>query len=847
MLGTRQEQVLKLLAEEGGSLTLYAISKQLGMTKSNTANCLRSLEGQGYIVRHVEGRSKPYKLADDIHEHVLKCIRDKTDLKDLGGFRSRSSNEVPPVPEYATEQDKKLSEALEALYERRTALESQGEDTAVVTAEIIELKRRLREGPELVPGDRVNDRYKLLSVCGRGGFATVWAAYDSRSRRQVALKILHAQFASSEERKERFFRGCRFMQRLDHPHIVKVLEGEAEDTGRPFFVMELLRGGNLWEAIQRGDLASDTLLEHVEKVAAAVAHAHANGVIHRDIKPANILLTREGTPKLSDFDLVRAADTTGGTRTGALGTFVYAAPEAMRQAQTAGPTADVYGLAMTALVGLTGRVPDVAEKFQPNVLVAGLNASPAVVELLKASLQVDPSTRPADAQVFLDRFEGRHKASPSHRGPEDLPTGLTSLQEDLREVIPTALPALLPARPADAPSTPTIIANRAPSPTWQEDADPSGIYADVVFSEAQVRFRMRWIEPGTFTMGSPDDEVGRQDHEGPQHQVTLTQGFWLADTPCTQAVYAAVMGTSPSRFKGADRPVEEVSWDDAQEFLQRINERLPGSAFMLPTEAQWEYAARAGTTAARYGALDAIAWYGGNGEGQTHSVKQKQPNAWGLYDTLGNVWEWTQDGAEQRPLAPYGKTPRTDPVATSDEHSGRGCPRRVLGQRRAARARGVPLRVPPRVPPRPRRVPIGPRSSGVADRVDGGAVPGPGRPSSGRSPGTERPTAGVERRERWLDLTERFCAAPKTGRPPLRPTPPPRPDPPHCGSSTRRSRTPPRAAARRLYPQRTKGHREADPLGDSEDRAQSVAPTESGPPSTAGRSTRKISRYIRCT
>ena len=121
---------------------------------------------------------------------------------------------------------------------------------------------------------------------------------------------------------------------------------------------------------------------------------------------------------------------------------------------------------------------------------------------------------------------------------------------------------------------------------------------------------MRYIEPGTFMMGSPDDDPEAFDRERPQHKVTLTKGFWLADSECTQAVYQAVTGKkNPSRFQGDDRPVERVSWNDAQAFLQALNQKLPGLQARLPTEAQWEYAARAGTTEARYGALDTIAWY----------------------------------------------------------------------------------------------------------------------------------------------------------------------------------------------------------------------------------------------
>ena len=112
----------------------------------------------------------------------------------------------------------------------------------------------------------------------------------------------------------------------------------------------------------------------------------------------------------------------------------------------------------------------------------------------------------------------------------------------------------------------------------------------------------------------------------------------MFDTPCTQALWQAVMGRNPSRFKGKNRPVEQVSWEDCQTFLNKLNAQLPGLALCLPMEAQWEYACRAGTETARYQEeLDAIAWYDENSNGETHEVGLKHPNAWGLYDMLGNV------------------------------------------------------------------------------------------------------------------------------------------------------------------------------------------------------------------
>ena len=167
----------------------------------------------------------------------------------------------------------------------------------------------------------------------------------------------------------------------------------------------------------------------------------------------------------------------------------------------------------------------------------------------------------------------------------------------------------------------------------------------VALCVAKVEQRLRWIPPGRFRMGSLEDDRESFDDERPRHQVQLTRGFWLFDTPCTQALWQAVMGQNPSMFKDAERPVESVSWEDCQEFIAKLNEQLLGLALQLPTEAQWEYACRAGTDTPCYAKkLDAIAWYDKNSERQTHPVKQKQPNAWGLYDMLGNVLEWCHDG-----------------------------------------------------------------------------------------------------------------------------------------------------------------------------------------------------------
>jgi len=219
----------------------------------------------------------------------------------------------------------------------------------------------------------------------------------------------------------------------------------------------------------------------------------------------------------------------------------------------------------------------------------------------------------------------------------------TGAMEDLLELGPQGARVLLGLDPGPAlvPSPPSPGPSGAPSQELTLDLG-GGVTMELVL-----------VPAGEFLMGSPESEVGRDDDEGPQHRVTIARPFYLGEYEVTQAQWQAVMGSNPSFFKGDDElPVENMFWEDCQRFCEKLNERIAGTGrgvrVRLPTEAEWEYACRARSTG-RFcfgdsdGQLGEHAWYHGNSGDQTHSVGRKEPNAWGLYDVHGNVWEWCED------------------------------------------------------------------------------------------------------------------------------------------------------------------------------------------------------------
>ena len=537
----------------------------------------------------------------------------------------------PPInllrPDLRDPHRKRTTTELEqAYFQRDTLLQTQaGADTTALDSRILDLKRELRQGPQLHAGEFLADgRYQLIHTLGRGGFATVWLAVDREAGEQVAIKVLHGQFSTSEERRERLFRGARQMAKLEHEHIVEVLDAEPEmDDGWSFFVMEYLPGGDFRQAVLLNRLDLEARLGVLEKVAAALDFAHGEGMIHRDVKPANILLDGEGRPKLTDFDLVRAGDSTGMTRTQAgMGSYLYAAPESMVDAASVDSRCDLYSLAATVVFALQGRELDPLFLLKREQYLAQLDLGERTVEALLLGLEIEPEQRPKSASQWI----------------RDLRAALRNSDSAPQESDGSPRPDSRPA-----PPPPKMRQSREVSRARQSLSDSD------LFHRAQtvdgVVPLWREIPAGKGWIGSPDDEEGRYGQEGPRHPIEVVQPFWLAAVPVTNRQYAA-FGANKADSDSPDHPVVDVSWDDAMKFCRWLSEEQGFRGARLPTEEEWEYACRAGTSTRYWSgdseeALAKVGWYKANSEGGTHAVGEKPANPWGLYDLHGNVWEWT--------------------------------------------------------------------------------------------------------------------------------------------------------------------------------------------------------------
>jgi len=335
---------------------------------------------------------------------------------------SRESVALRPTADLSRDLAGTLEAAFKEL-ERRQLAGLPNEDTR---AQILELKRQLRAGGQLHQGDVLGDRYRLAEQVGVGSFGTVWKAYDRSRSRLVAIKVLHGEKTRDASQVERFFRGAAKMAELSHSAIVRIVEARREDDFFHYYVMEYLGGGDLRAAIRARRIPRAAVIPLICEIGAGLQYAHDAGLVHRDVKPANVLLDSTGRAKLTDFDLVRAADTTGGTRTGMLGTFVYAAPECLDQAKDAGPAADIYSLGMTTVFALHGNdLPGEAFR-RPDAFISKLSCARSLKWVLQRAVEEEPWKRFDSCQAFCDALQRAVSSVPDDAASPIPATSITS-------------------------------------------------------------------------------------------------------------------------------------------------------------------------------------------------------------------------------------------------------------------------------------------------------------------------------------------------------------------------------------------------------------------------------------
>ena len=507
--------------------------------------------------------------------------------------------------------------------------------------------------------------------------------------------------------RKKFIEEAKAIFKMNHPNIVKVHD-IFEENGTAYYVMDYIDGKSLGDIVkQRGPLPEAEAVGYIRQVADALKYVHSLNRLHLDIKPGNVMVDATGHAMLIDFGASKHYDMESGENTSTLmgvNTKGYAPVEQSTQSFTKfSPATDIYALGATLYKLLTGITPPDANllmakeetlaplpscisKSTHNAVLKAMTLIRAdrpqtidvflglldskitnsfddevtVCEETEKARQAEEKRRLAEEQKLKEdearraaEEEARRKAEEEQKRKAEEQKRNTAKKSSSKNawlwivIGVIAVVGIIIGVNSNGNSSDSGNSKQSGGAIQSGDNTLSQQIFSKTYNANGVSFDMMMVKAGTFTMGAKSEMKDLEPDEKPTHQVTLTNDYYIGKTEVTQALWKAVMGNNPSYFKGDNLPVESVSWNDCQKFISKLNS-MTGQNFRLPTEAEWEFAARGGNNSNHYqysgsNELGDVAWYYGNCGDKTHVVATKQPNELGLYDMSGNVWELCSD------------------------------------------------------------------------------------------------------------------------------------------------------------------------------------------------------------